>query len=842
MKYHLNLGNLVRFRQAFLVIFITFLFVLSPSAVAHKVAFEAPVHQWIAYQASNMWPADSQHEILQYLGTWYQNYECEEEDDWSCWITGNTIVKGTHDEDKYDPLSDTPFSLLGQGAVSNFNSHYWDNDKPDLSSSGLYDYAPTYFADYWAAVKKAEFYWDGGSENYEYFVAGAGPLETTVTFPGLLNLYKQGDKQKAYYYLGRVAHLLADMGVPAHVNNDPHPILDTYESYIGFNQKYDYYRHENYTGGEIDYSLFPADCGTKDDECPWTYTWEDTTDLFKIFHYLSERADQFESNDRKGEDPIHYVGHEPTENECQWLSDELPPKVSWMCDALPGLCEWVEDRLYWCGDHDVSYFEASIHAEDLMPLTFKCMADLYKLFWTTLNPTNLKFTGTGDGRVELEWTAPTDTSSIDHYRVYYGTNPSPDDYRVAESSATTKEIDLLENDVTYHFAVSPIYGNGHEGGRTNEVYAVPKASNVPPAIQLTAPSNPNEPTQQDGYGIRWNDSDPDDDAEITFEYDQDSNYENGVSGHITTLSEDNESDYYYWDTTNVPEGSYYVVARIYDSNNPEVIRYSPGTVLVRHAIVGSDFELADVTQWEWDDDCSGNAQEFINGIPEGAETLELVLPLHNGSGGDLLFVRGTLSSSATAIDFTEGDNYVVYGDIVGGDTKIPDDDFRFRVTEPSTSNTPFTLHLEYKDSSGNNYLQDLSLPSYSFPLQGTVGPTLTAGTPQIDEPGTSGDGDGIFEGGERIGFWVPLFNTGTAACVNPRGVLDQEATWGSDVFSDLINEYPDIPASGSATSGTDYDTWEAPRDFAGCDSNQLELPFIETGRTMLNCVIDQKGI
>ena len=29
---------------------------------------------------------------------------------------------------------------------------------------------------------------------------------------------------------------------------------------------------------------------------------------------------------------------------------------------------------------------------------------------------------------------------------------------------------------------------------------------------------------------------------------------------------------------------------------------------------------------------------------------------------------------------------------------------------------------------------------------------------------------------------------------------------------------------------------------SGCDSNQLELPFIEAGRTKLNSVIDQKGI
>jgi hypothetical protein len=45
--------------------------------------------------------------------------------------------------------------------------------------------------------------------------------------------YKQGNKDRAYYYLGRVVHLLEDMGCPPHVHNDPHPSYAPYEYTMG---------------------------------------------------------------------------------------------------------------------------------------------------------------------------------------------------------------------------------------------------------------------------------------------------------------------------------------------------------------------------------------------------------------------------------------------------------------------------------------------------------------------------------------------------------------------------------------------------------------------------------
>ena len=771
---------------SFISLFILFayLLVFPIPAYSHKV--DPPVHQWLAYQASLHWPNDTNHEIYQYLysNDWFESY--------SSYITGSTIIKGTHDEDKFDPLSGKYFIKDDWGgSTSNFNSHFWENDQADgdINTSGLW----TVFTlgPYWSAVKKAEFYWFGGSDNYPYFMPGYGYIDTdTVSFSGLTSLYRQDQKGLTYYYLGRVAHLLMDMGVPAHSHNDQHIFLDTYESYIGFSGNYMNYIHSDYISGSINYDLYPSDC-------PWSETqWNQKSKIFKMFHYLSESADDFESNNEGGEDPQHYYGHENILFECQWLEGES----------------------YWCTPHSVSYAEAENHAQVLMPRTIKVISDLYKLFWETVNPTNLVVTATGGGQVSLSWTAPLESSSVSYYRILYGTSSGTYTSTInIPNSQTSYTVSGLQNEASHYFVLSPIYDTGSAGGYTNEVSAIPQeepcAGNVPPGIQILAPVYENEPADWDGYGIQWADSDPDDNASIILYYDQDNNYDNGVTGLITAVYED-EANYFYWDTTSVSDGTYYIVARMNDGCNPEVIQYSPGTVLVQHPSTGGDFELADMTQWQWNDDQSGNAQEYINGVPEGQETLEVVIPLRNKSGPNLQFVHATLSSSATAIDFSEGDDYVNYGNISAGETKTPDDDFGFRISTEWYTNTPFNLHLEYEDASGNNYVQDLTF-TYTFPDQGTVDPLLSAGPPQIDESGVSGDGDGVFESGERIDLWVPLVNTGTAPCVNPRGIITQMTTWGSDVFSDLNNSYPDIPAGESRINLQDFDTQSAPLDFAG---------------------------
>jgi beta propeller repeat protein len=384
----------------------------------------------------------------------------------------------------------------------------------------------------------------------------------------------------------------------------------------------------------------------------------------------------------------------------------------------------------------------------------------------------------------------------------------------AESSITWNTFSY-EGDVTLEVTVQDPSGNVVSDSITVNVDH--SGPNVPPSFEFVRPSGGvTSLVQGDWYTVRWLASDPDSDATIRLYYDTDQDYSSVVGllrdpgGLPAVLSEDSPGDSFIWDTSYVAEGMYYVVAEVDDDVNPPLIVYSDGTVQIEPINPGDHFELTDMSQWQWDDDFSVNDQDYVNGIPEGLETLELKIPLRNKSGTDCQFVHTTLSSTASPIDFSEGDEYENYGSIDAGETVVPDGHFEFRVTSPSYTNAPFRLDLRYEDTSGNTYDQTLSF-HYTFPVQGSTDCILNAGTPIFSDSG----GDGVWESGERIDFYVPISNTGTAACVNPRGILEQSTAWGSDVFSDLSNVYPDIPVGESRSSTNDYDTYYAPRCFAG---------------------------
>lgn len=104
------------------------------------------------------------------------------------------------------------------------------------------------------------------------------------------------------------------------------------------------------------------------------------------------------------------------------------------------------------------------------------------------------------------------------------------------------------------------------------------STNIPPTIQVLTPILNNEPSQGT-YNITWLDSDPDNDAKISLYYDVDSEGLNGTL-IIDNISEDGMENYYAWNTGSIPEGAYYIYAKIDDSVNEPVYDYSRGTVLV----------------------------------------------------------------------------------------------------------------------------------------------------------------------------------------------------------------------------------------------------------------------
>ncbi len=436
------------------------IFCLNP-LYAHKQCDNFPVHQWLANEAFYLWPNDINHEIYQYIGSIDERYDNQEA------LIGSTIIKGTHDEDEYDPLSNVAYNHF-EGKLSNFNSHFWDNNQYDISISGL----PILEWKFWSAVKKAEFYWYGGKDYYPnieltenasckicipFYDQYIEYKSSEVSFSGLINLYIRGEKDKAYYYLGRLIHLLSDMGVPAHVHNDPHPLHDSYESFIATDKNYQMFTHANSYGGETDYEQCP-------DNSPWKENWNDKSKLFKIFYWLSEKADDFESNDEDGEDEYHKKGHSvPINNIMEYQSVFHPFE-----------CSSKEIYAYY----PTTYAEAYNHGKILMPFTIKAIADIYKLFWHTTNPFNLKVTREDDSLVELSWNPPLGKevkSFIKAYRIYIGnTHGQYYTYKEVNADETKTIIDMLQNNSTYFFIVKPFYKSDTEGGGSNEVKAIPK--------------------------------------------------------------------------------------------------------------------------------------------------------------------------------------------------------------------------------------------------------------------------------------------------------------------------------------------------------------------------------
>jgi len=131
------------------------------------------VHEYVAGQALALYP-----EIAH---DWWQ-----------------TIMDGAGHEDLHDHVWDI-------GWPCTTNTHFWDADDPDLnnpSDGSVSCTSPN-------AWQKAHVLWGMA-----------------------LGEYHSGDIATAYEYLGHVAHLLADMSVPSHAHEDPHPYADAYEDWF----------------------------------------------------------------------------------------------------------------------------------------------------------------------------------------------------------------------------------------------------------------------------------------------------------------------------------------------------------------------------------------------------------------------------------------------------------------------------------------------------------------------------------------------------------------------------------------------------------------------------------
>lgn len=106
--------------------------------------------------------------------------------------------------------------------------------------------------------------------------------------------------------------------------------------------------------------------------------------------------------------------------------------------------------------------------------------------------------------------------------------------------------------------------------------------NIPPWLSLDEPDGLEDEADLT-YEIKWTDSDPDDNAEITLYYNTVNLMSDGFE-IIKGLREDDGANSYVWDTSEIPAGKYYIYAMINDFRNAPVFNISDGQVVIDHYV------------------------------------------------------------------------------------------------------------------------------------------------------------------------------------------------------------------------------------------------------------------
>ncbi|UCG69340.1 MAG: FG-GAP repeat protein, partial [Thermoplasmata archaeon] len=101
-----------------------------------------------------------------------------------------------------------------------------------------------------------------------------------------------------------------------------------------------------------------------------------------------------------------------------------------------------------------------------------------------------------------------------------------------------------------------------------------------PTISFKTPNYPNDDADEN-FTIIWNDKDNEDNATISLFYDTDNSGNDGTL-IASGIGEDDELDMYIWNTSDMPEGNFYLYAEINDGINPIYTKYSRIPLKIHH--------------------------------------------------------------------------------------------------------------------------------------------------------------------------------------------------------------------------------------------------------------------
>ncbi len=108
-------------------------------------------------------------------------------------------------------------------------------------------------------------------------------------------------------------------------------------------------------------------------------------------------------------------------------------------------------------------------------------------------------------------------------------------------------------------------------------------NNTKPTIKILEPDGIQDDDIDKAFVIKWDDTDPDDNAVIKLYYSPLKEYFSGqfVEG-AWDIPEDNEDDYFIWVTSEIPNGDYYIYALITDNRNDIGKSMSKGPITIKH--------------------------------------------------------------------------------------------------------------------------------------------------------------------------------------------------------------------------------------------------------------------
>ena len=194
------------------------------------------------------------------------------------------------------------------------------------------------------------------------------------------------------------------------------------------------------------------------------------------------------------------------------------------------------------------------------------------------------------GSVTLKW----DISPDVMFRSYYlthgeGTAPLPDPYmpevRIDHRATNTHTFEGLKPSTRYQFRL--MVRDQYNSLAYSEPINVTTGRNVPPSFVFLEPDGISD-TADRQYTIRWQVSDPEENANFTLYYDMDQEPQGQVKLYSGNSDDNNGYGELLWNTSDLEEGGYTINASVDDGVNNPVSFYSPA-IIVDHPETNIDF-------------------------------------------------------------------------------------------------------------------------------------------------------------------------------------------------------------------------------------------------------------